>query len=810
MPTWISVGFLIPAQCAMMGDLLSIYDVRNFKIMWQMLREHSHVQVMVISACVVFVLFRRWKCSCRNRRRLSRTQVRFRGRWKCQLKLLCMMTMVHFGHCMDAQVVDRLSEIAQASTAAARAAVAAVERMSGGSQSSTPGVTDVFKSLETATKVLRSPPVFTGEDSVAFIGWKHQFLNWLGFADPQFIEALNHAEGMAVDPDMARESEAGQVLSKKLYTVLTSYLKGAPLQLSRANQNSQNGLALWRQLCNQYQPHTRQRAMGLMQALMNYPSFSNAKPVLDQVLRLEELAQEYRIASGNAYSDDLLISTLLRCCQPEVRRHLQLTMNGGTTYAEIRESVLLFERTCQTWDPNTILQQFGNRDRLAGGNQNANDGPTPMEVDRVGYGDGQKGKGKWNNKGGKGKGSKGGKGSPWWLSGGAGAGKGSWQPKGGKGKGKGKWSKGEKGSKGYKGGKSKSKNKSKDSCRICGQYGHWGNECPRRVQNVQEEPGYEQPQQALQAPQQLALTSGPATAYRTPPNLNAKQVVRQVRVFNIGTPPQTVEENWEPVEDEFDVFARGSCCMVMETADEIALHSDPDILVVLDSGSDVSLLPFEYSAAGQWARSRNVILEDAQGGKLETRGTRRARVTVKALDGSDVSIEDTFILANVQNVLISFGRLLRKQWRLVEQHGVESGLALEAPDGSCRTAVVFRRNSLAIRGQICRVTHATVATIVAAPQEAVSAEHGRWYTTSDGTPYCKSTGHCFVDASEHWSQYWPYRTTLVRSHATRDRRLYVDLDDKTAEIADCAGIDHDIHACGTFRCECDRTFARWW
>ena len=139
--------------------------------------------------------------------------------------------------------------------------------------------------------------------------------------------------------------------------------------------------------------------------------------------------------------------------------------------------------------------------------------------------------------------------------------------------------------------------------------------------------------------------------------------------------------------------------------------------------------------------------EDAQGGKLETRGTRRARVTVKALDGSNVSIEDTFILANVQNVLISFGRLLRKQWRLVEQHGVESGLALEAPDGSCRTAVVFRRNSL-VRGQICSCNDCC---------SPVSAEHGRWYTTSDGTPYCKSTGHCFVDASGHWSQYWPYR-----------------------------------------------------
>ena len=97
-----------------------------------------------------------------------------------------------------------------------------------------------------------------------------------------------------------------------------------------------------------------------------------------------------------------------------------------------------------------------------------------MDVDSVNY-VGSKGKYKGQQKG---KGKKGG-----WLPFGYGE-KSFGKSLKGKGKQKGKGRKGKKGkSKSFGGGKGKG-GQDRNTCRVCGQQGHWGNECPNKTQTV--------------------------------------------------------------------------------------------------------------------------------------------------------------------------------------------------------------------------------------------------------------------------------------------------------------------------------------
>ena len=74
-------------------------------------------------------------------------------------------------------------------------------------------------------------------------------------------------------------------------------------------------------------------------------------------------------------------------------------------------------------------------------------------------------------------------------------------------------------------------------------------------------------------------------------------------------------------------------------------------LVVLDSGADISLLPYHMSGCGVPRPGGRTILEDAQGERLQTYGKRSARVECEGLNNDLVVIEDDFIVASVQNPL---------------------------------------------------------------------------------------------------------------------------------------------------------------
>jgi hypothetical protein len=123
-------------------------------------------------------------------------------------------------------------------------------------------------------------------------------------------------------------------------------------------------------------------------------------------------------------------------------------------------------------------------------------------------------------------------------------------------------------------------------------------------------------------------------------------------------------------------------------------------LVVLDSGADISFLPYHMSGCGTPRSGGRTILEDAQGECLQTYGKRSARVECEGLNNYLVGIEDDFVVASVQSPLISLGRLINRGWSLAPSEHANARVTLVAPDGEAMVPLQFKRNSLAVCASI--------------------------------------------------------------------------------------------------------------
>ena len=147
---------------------------------------------------------------------------------------------------------------------------------------------EVSRNLESASRILKNPDYFgSGDCTEAQFGlWKHQFSNWLTFGDDRFRTLLETAEGQSRESTMEDFTAEGKALSRKLYRILTSYLKGPALSITRAVRQTENGSLVWQRLNAEYRPLSRQRGMALAQVLATYPAFPKDKSVMECILAL--------------------------------------------------------------------------------------------------------------------------------------------------------------------------------------------------------------------------------------------------------------------------------------------------------------------------------------------------------------------------------------------------------------------------------------------------------------------------------------------------------------------------------------------
>ena len=245
---------------------------------------------------------------------------------------------------------------------------------------------------------------------------------------------------------------------------------------------------------------------------------------------------------------------------------------------------------------------------------------------------------------------------------------------------------------------------------------------------------------------------------------------------------------------------------------------EKQMLIVLDSGADCSLLPKSMSSRGRNSGGGKAVLEDAQGGRLRTYGRKIAQIEC---EGSHemVIIEDDFVVASVQTPLISLGRLLQRGWRMVPGD-CEAGVHLQAPDLECQIPLRFKKNSLALLGTIRRILHepdeqeggsgsghrldddeVLVIQTVLQLHSKFWENYGlrAWKTTPEGNPVRFSyDSKNFVNCQLIWNlNWWPLRSTLIRRdddtwEVVEHCSQYYTHEEPDGEIPECQGVETQV------------------
>eukprot|EP00435_Cladocopium_sp_Y103_P033238 s948_g8.t1 len=185
--------------------------------------------------------------------------------------------------------------------------------------------------------------------------------------------------------------------------------------------------------------------------------------------------------------------------------------------------------------------------------------------------------------------------------------------------------------------------------------------------------------------------------------------------------------------------------------------------IILDSGSDVTLIPTYMSGIGvKAAASPGTFLRDAQGKEIATTDIRDISFSFDTLDGEQITIKErAYFSDRVDCPLISFGKLLKTGWGV--QTSMEGPPVLTHANGA-QVGLAFRQNPLVISGDV-RLIQNVRAISVDVPRSWFSLPRG-WFAMGN-FQICSSSATNYVDATQKYLvTQWPYRTT-VAFHDTR-------------------------------------------
>ena len=280
-----------------------------------------------------------------------------------------------------------LLQVAEATQAAAKAAQSASAAASSAASSSAAGGQTRQPTTVDWSKLVNKPPVFDfpnqEQDQRNFRDWLWQLNQYLICVDEGFSKELSQiTEEPAKSLDIDSAPLEVRQRSAKLYGLLAGLVKNRALSIVRAAPAG-NGFEALRQLVLSMRPNTQARGLSLLASVTAWPSFSMGKPLQAQLLKLEDAYEETRRA-GTTLGDELKCAILLRCLSGALKTHLSLSLKENSTYLELREEILRWDRAHQKWS------------NLVSATDETSD-VKPMEIDRI------QGKGKTGDKG-KGKG----------------------------------------------------------------------------------------------------------------------------------------------------------------------------------------------------------------------------------------------------------------------------------------------------------------------------------------------------------------------------------------------------------------------
>ena len=252
------------------------------------------------------------------------------------------------GGVMDLNVAMRMVAAAEAAAEAARAATNLASRSASEDQG------------KSWWKLLPRPPVFdhsSRESEIA--GWKEwswMFEQYVASVDTRSsddVQQIRSNLNTAVDPVDLSDSEKQR--NGFFYSLLSSLLRQRPLLVVRQVSGS-NGFEAYRLLILQNEHLSKNRSMGLLNVIMNWPTFSGKMSYMQQILKLEHAYAEYeKLGTGTRLNDDLKTAVLMRSITGQLKTWLQLQVSETTTYTKVRGMIMAFDASTTRWSEQMVL-----------------------------------------------------------------------------------------------------------------------------------------------------------------------------------------------------------------------------------------------------------------------------------------------------------------------------------------------------------------------------------------------------------------------------------------------------------------------
>ena len=78
--------------------------------------------------------------------------------------------------------------------------------------------------------------------------------------------------------------------------------------------------------------------------------------MMEQMLAYQQLAEQYEEASSTTYPSELQIATLESCSGQKLQEKPQITIIERTTDAQLKETMLGYDKAWRAWTPESVLK----------------------------------------------------------------------------------------------------------------------------------------------------------------------------------------------------------------------------------------------------------------------------------------------------------------------------------------------------------------------------------------------------------------------------------------------------------------------